>query len=143
MPWASDGFGPLDFTLLDHHHGRIEDWRALITELHRRGMYVLLDNTMATMGNLLAFVGYENATTPFTYNEYQTIYKSDRVYHDFQPGQVKNNTCVYPRMYGEDGYPLHKNITDQQIGCMESEYDQVSLFFTCPFFAYLTLSGVG
>ena len=41
MPWSSDGFGALDFTLLDHHHGRIEDWRALVNEMHRRGMYVI------------------------------------------------------------------------------------------------------
>lgn len=48
MPWSGDGYGPLDFTLLDRHHGMIEDWRALVTEIHRRGMYVVLDNTMAT-----------------------------------------------------------------------------------------------
>lgn len=49
MPWGGDGFGPLDFTLLDRHHGAIEDWRALTTEIHRRDMYVILDNTMATL----------------------------------------------------------------------------------------------
>lgn len=48
MPWAGDGYGPLDFTLLDKHHGTIADWRALITEIHNRDMYVILDNTMAT-----------------------------------------------------------------------------------------------
>jgi alpha-1,3-glucan synthase len=48
MPWAGDGYGPLDFTLLDHHHGDIEDWRMLITKIHKKGMYVILDNTMAT-----------------------------------------------------------------------------------------------
>jgi alpha-1,3-glucan synthase len=49
MPWSGDGYGPLDFTLLDPHHGDIEDWRALVTEIHRRDMYVILDNTMATL----------------------------------------------------------------------------------------------
>ena len=49
MPWSGDGFGPLDFTLLDKHHGAIEDWRALITEIHRRDMYVIFENTMATL----------------------------------------------------------------------------------------------
>ena len=126
MPWASDGFGPLDLTLLDHHHGVIEDWRALVTEIHRRGMYVLLDNTMATLGDLLAFVGYENETTPFTFDEYDVTYKSDRVYHDFQPGTVVNESCVYPRIWGEDGFPLTHTITDMMHGCKESEFDQVS-----------------
>ena len=48
VPWASDGYSPLDLTLLDHHFGNIEDWRAAITEVHKRGMYVILDNTMST-----------------------------------------------------------------------------------------------
>ena len=54
MPWSGDGYGPLDFTLLDRHHGAIEEWRALITEIHTRGMYVVLDNTMATYVNWLS-----------------------------------------------------------------------------------------
>jgi len=49
QPWSADGYGPLDFTLLDAHHGVIDDWRALVTEIHSRGMYVILDNTMATL----------------------------------------------------------------------------------------------
>lgn len=52
MPWSGDGYGPLDFTLLDRHHGAIQDWRELITEIHRRDMYVILDNTMATFVQL-------------------------------------------------------------------------------------------
>ena len=50
MPWAGDGYGPLDFTLLDKHNGAIEDWRSLTNEIHRRGMYVVLDNTVSTYG---------------------------------------------------------------------------------------------
>ncbi|KAG9701989.1 alpha-1,3-glucan synthase, partial [Aureobasidium melanogenum] len=61
-PWASDGFGPLDFTLLDAHHGTITEWRELIEELHRRGMYAIMENTIGTMGDLLAFAGWENET---------------------------------------------------------------------------------
>ena len=125
QPWASDGFGPLDFTLLDHHHGQIADWRALIEEIHRRNMYVILDNTMATMGNLLAFVGYENATTPFTFDEYDVIYKTDRVYHDFQFGSAVNESCEYPRIWGEDGFPLSHAITEEMNGCKISEFDKV------------------
>ena len=39
---------PVDFSLLDPHFGTIEDWRTVIDEIHRRGMYIVLDNTMAT-----------------------------------------------------------------------------------------------
>lgn len=48
VPWGADGYSPLDFTLLDHHLGTIDEWQAAITEIHRRGMYVMLDNTMST-----------------------------------------------------------------------------------------------
>jgi alpha-1,3-glucan synthase len=48
MPWGADAYSPLDLTLLDHHFGTIEDWRAAVIEVHRRGMYIVLDNTFAT-----------------------------------------------------------------------------------------------
>lgn len=48
QPWQSDGYSPLDLTVLDHHHGEIEDWRRLITAIHDRGMYCVLENTMST-----------------------------------------------------------------------------------------------
>lgn len=37
MPWAPDGYSPLDFTLLDTHYGNIETYRKMITEAHNRG----------------------------------------------------------------------------------------------------------
>lgn len=39
---------PLDLTLLDKHFGNVSMWQAAVDEIHSRGMYVLLDNTMAT-----------------------------------------------------------------------------------------------
>ena len=48
QPWGADSYSPLDLTVLDQHFGTIDRWRAAITEIHKRGMYVLLDNTMAT-----------------------------------------------------------------------------------------------
>lgn len=48
QPWMGDGYSPLDFTVLDHHHGVIDDWRSLIDAIHERDMYVVLDNTMTT-----------------------------------------------------------------------------------------------
>jgi alpha-1,3-glucan synthase len=128
MPWSSDGFGALDFTLLDHHHGHIEDWRALITEMHRRGMYVILDNTLGTMGDLLQWVGNENLTAPFKWDEYDVRYKSTRHYHDFSIGDSLNATCTYPRMWGADGYPLSNQSILEKLGrpCRDSEFDQVN-----------------
>ncbi|KAL8938873.1 MAG: hypothetical protein Q9211_003009 [Gyalolechia sp. 1 TL-2023] len=124
MPWSGDGFGPLDFTLLDRHHGNIEDWRAMITEIHRREMYVILDNTMATMGNLLSFEGYVNASASFSWHEHNFIWKGERRYHDFSPGNDRNASCEYPRFWGQDGYPVGPEITSQMKGCKSSEYDQ-------------------
>ena len=48
VPWASDGYSPLDLSLLDHHFGNITEWQTTMDEIHRRGMYVVMDNTMAT-----------------------------------------------------------------------------------------------
>ncbi|KAF2759017.1 alpha-1,3-glucan synthase Ags2 [Pseudovirgaria hyperparasitica] len=126
MPWASDGFGPLDFTLLDHHHGTIQDWRNLITEIHRRNMYIVLDNTIATMGDLFSFKGYENVSTPFSFNEYDVVYKSDRQYLDFSYKNEWNASCQYPRLWQADGYPMaNASVLDGiSHGCMDSEFDQ-------------------
>lgn len=35
-------------TLLDFHAGKITTWQNAIDEIHNRGMWVILDNTMAT-----------------------------------------------------------------------------------------------
>jgi alpha-1,3-glucan synthase len=48
QPWGSDGYSALDTTLLDQHFGNIQTWRDAISEIHRRGMYVVFDNTIAT-----------------------------------------------------------------------------------------------
>jgi alpha-1,3-glucan synthase len=48
QPWRSDSYSPLDLSLLDRHFGTIAQWRAAIDEMHKRGLYVILDNTMAT-----------------------------------------------------------------------------------------------
>jgi len=48
QPWGADSYSPLDLTLLDMHFGNITTWQNVITEIHARGMYVMMDNTMAT-----------------------------------------------------------------------------------------------
>ena len=53
QPWESDGYSPLDFSLLDPHFGAVQDWRDLVTEVHRRGMYVIVDFTVTTMSDMV------------------------------------------------------------------------------------------
>ncbi|KAI5242087.1 alpha-1,3-glucan synthase [Aureobasidium subglaciale] len=139
QPWASDGFGPLDFTLLDAHHGTIIEWRELIEELHSRGMYAvrkpevqmqcaslrIMENTIGTMGDLLSFEGFENQTTPFNAHEYDTLWKSSRRYHDFEVDNDILEDCQYPVFYNDDGYPVNSSIMatfDNK--CRKSDFDQ-------------------
>ena len=70
--------------------------------------------------------GYVNASVPFSWQEHNYLWKSDRRYHDFHPGNEHNASCEYPRMWGQDGYPIGEDITSQMKGCKSSEYDQVS-----------------
>lgn len=77
------------------------------------------------MGDLIAFGGYVNQTTPFNWDEYDPVWKSDRRYHDFQPGSERNLSCQYPRMWGQDGLPLTQDVLSQMHGCRESEFDLV------------------
>lgn len=73
------------------------------------------------MGDLIGFVGHENSSAPFQWQEYDYFWKSDRRYHDFVPGDVVNTTCQYPRFWNKDGYPL-SNITAVETECRESEF---------------------
>lgn len=123
QPWASDGYSPLDLTLLDRHFGDIDAWREAIAEIHRRGMYVILDNTFATMGDLLGFEGYLNTSTPFTPREHDALWKTDRRYHDFSQSNSKLESCDYPRFWGDDGRPV-TNLTGYFTGCRDSDFDQ-------------------
>ena len=36
MPWQYDQYSALDFSILEPHFGTIDDWRNLVTELHKR-----------------------------------------------------------------------------------------------------------
>lgn len=129
MPWGGDGYGALDFTLLDAHHGQIQDWRDLVDTIHSRGMYIILDNTMATLGDLLSFEGYVNASAPFSWNEYDVLWKSDRRYHDFDFDNNLNKSCVYPSMWEESGLPINQSLLNlQQGGCKASDFDAVCIF---------------
>ncbi|KAL4939530.1 hypothetical protein BDV06DRAFT_224955 [Aspergillus oleicola] len=124
QPWGSDGYSILDTTLLDQHFGNIQTWRNAISEIHRRGMYVLFDNTIATMGDLIGFQGYLNKTTPFSVKEHKVLWKSERRYVDFDFGNTYNETCKYPRFWDETGYPVSQDVRDKLQGCYDSDFDQ-------------------
>ncbi|KLJ13241.1 alpha-1,3-glucan synthase [Blastomyces silverae] len=123
-PSGADGYSVLDTTLLDQHYGNIQAFRDAITEIHKRGMYVLMDNTLATMGDLVGFEGYLNETTPFDVGEHEALWKTNRRYVDFDIGNDYNETCDYPRFYWENGYPVGTDVTDQLKGCYDSDFNQ-------------------
>ena len=99
-PWGGDAFSPLDMTLLDHHLGTIKQWQDLVADIHARGMYIILENLMATMGDLIGFEGYLNESTPLSYTEHNAIWKESRRYHDFDIGNTQRSYCEYPRFWG-------------------------------------------
>ncbi|KAL8851904.1 MAG: hypothetical protein Q9221_003228 [Calogaya cf. arnoldii] len=123
-PWGGDGFSPLDMTLLDPHLGTIKQWQDLVADLHARGMYIIVDNTMATMGDLIGFEGYLNESTPLSYTEHNALWKESRRYHDFSFGNTEKSECQYPRFWGADGEPVVDNGTQNFRGCRDSEFDQ-------------------
>ncbi|KAJ9317012.1 CAZyme family GH13 [Paecilomyces variotii] len=124
QPWGSDGYSALDTTLIDQHYGDIQTWRNAITEIHNRGMYVIFDNTIATLGDLVGFEGYLNTTTPFSVKEHKVQWKSDRHYVDFHFGNSYNETCDYPRFWYENGYQVDPSVYQELKGCYDSEFDQ-------------------
>lgn len=121
QPWGADSYSPLDLTLLDRHFGTIKKWQEAIDAIHDRGMWVIMDNTMATMGDLIGFEGYLNESTPFLEKEHKVMWKSDRRYLDFDIGNEYNETCDYPEFWYEDGKRIKP---DTLKGCYDSDFDQ-------------------
>ncbi|KAF4765071.1 hypothetical protein N7455_003955 [Penicillium solitum] len=124
LPWAYDGYSPADTTLLDMHHGKLEDWRRTITEIHKRDMYVLVDNTLSTLSNLIGFEGHLNDSADFNAGEYNTEWITERRYADFQFGNDWNETCDYPKFWNETGYPLTTGGVEDLRGCHNSDFNQ-------------------
>ena len=87
-------------------------------------MYVVMDNTMATMGDLIGFNGYLNTTTPFSVKEHQVQWKTDRRYMDFNFGNAYNETCAFPRFWNETGFPIDDIVNTELQGCYDSDFDQ-------------------
>ena len=128
-PWGADQYSPLDLTILDAHMGDMAMWRTAVQAIHDHGMYVILDNTVATMGDLIAFDGYLNSSTPFNTKEYTVGWRNPvKQYHDFHFGNKYNETCHYPRFWLETGFAVKNDVTDQFKGCYDSDFDQVCSF---------------
>ncbi|KAK3693388.1 alpha amylase [Podospora appendiculata] len=124
QPWGSDSYSPLDMTLLDFHFGSVKQWQAAIDEIHKRGMYIIMEHTMATMGDLVGFEDYLNSSTPFVTEEFKAVWKSSRRYADFSFGNEYNKTCDYPEFWLETGFPVGEDVTSQLKGCYDSDFDQ-------------------
>ncbi|KAH6637311.1 glycosyltransferase family 5 protein [Chaetomium tenue] len=121
LPWGADSYSPVDLTLLDKHFGTIKVWQEVIDEIHARGMAVVLDNTMATMSDLIGFEGFLNESTPFRVEEHKVMWKTSRRYLDFDISNEYNSSCNYPQFWYEDGTRI--NPPGLQ-GCYDSDFDQ-------------------
>ncbi|CAN8104906.1 unnamed protein product [Discula destructiva] len=126
QPYAADSYSPLDHTLLDLHFGNITVWQNAIEEIHSRGMYIMLDNTLATMGDLIGFDGYLNKSTPFVPDgEHEALWKTSRRYHDFDFGTVFNASCLnFPRLFWDNGSEVEQSVYDTFGGCYNGDFDQ-------------------
>ncbi|BEJ00050.1 hypothetical protein CcaverHIS631_0410920 [Cutaneotrichosporon cavernicola] len=138
MPWQADGYSAIDFTLLDPHFGNLTDWKLFVDRLHARGMYIIFDLTVGTMGDLLGFEGHLNSSTPFSEDEYHAVWKRPNYapwgldyYPDFNYTNEYNKSCVYPTFFDSAGNIIDPGLT----GCMNSAFDQygdVEAFGTHP-----------
>ncbi|KAJ3045031.1 Cell wall alpha-1,3-glucan synthase ags1 [Rhizophlyctis rosea] len=121
MPWDYHGYNPIDLTLLDTHFGTLDEWRELMQEGHRRGLYFTADLTVSTLADWVGYEGYVNVSTPFTMDPYRAIYKTPYSYADFNISGEWDYNCQIPRFWGLDGFP---QIVPPQIrpGCFNNDF---------------------
>ncbi|KAG8940827.1 Cell wall alpha-1,3-glucan synthase ags1 [Tulasnella sp. 424] len=127
MPWQADSYSAIDFSLLDPHWGTIDDWRNFIDAVHAKGLYLIVDFTVGTMGDFIAWKGYENSSAPFSLSEYDAVWKHPKYapwgideYQDFKIANTYNSSCTLPTMWLENGTLYDIGVT----GCYASEFDQ-------------------
>ncbi|KAI8457791.1 hypothetical protein BY996DRAFT_4577963 [Phakopsora pachyrhizi] len=130
MPWQPDGYSALDFTLLDPHYGTLAEWRAAIDKIHARGMYVMLDLTTTTMGDLIGVKSFMNASAPFNIQGYEVQWKHPPrapwgidEYADFNFTNQRSTSCSMPNFYNNDG-SLIKSLGSSITGCYSADFDQ-------------------
>jgi len=90
------------------------------------------------MGDLIGFQGFLNKSAPINPDEYDYVWKYDRQYWDFQPGNEIESECLweYPRFWDDDGTGLIT--TTLGPSCRNSEFDQVT--FIKFFFSKLNIT---
>lgn len=127
MIWQADSYSALDFSVLDPHWGTIDDWRDVIDAIHAHNMYIMMDFTVGTMGDLIGFKGFLNTSTPFSLNEYDAVWKDPKYapwnfsrYRDFNVDNDHDPDCKMPKFWHDDG-----TVIDVQTdGCKKSDFDQ-------------------
>lgn len=124
--WGTDGFSPYDLTILDHHHGTLSEIRDAIQKIHDKGIWVVIENTFATMADVYAFDGYENTTAPFSFKEHKLSHKSVGTYRDFEQSNDFHKECPweFPRYWDQGGHRYTGENITSMVGCMDSEFDQ-------------------
>ncbi len=105
------GYGQIDFTLLDDRFGTLKDFRHLVTEAHKRQMYVIVDIVVNHMGDLLYAKDSKESFTPFRFHtgEYDLYYREPALtYSDFHIENYFDPEGQYPAVYNQKG----KLVTD-------------------------------
>lgn len=100
------------------------DWYETASSSLRECILVGLVQEQRANSTLIGFEGYLNTTTPFSFEEHNGIWKSSRRYHDFDMSDEYLTKCEYPRFWTEFGEMVGRNVTDQLIGCRNSDFDQ-------------------
>jgi alpha-1,3-glucan synthase len=67
------GYSPLDFSVVDPHWGTLDDWRNTIDKIHAHNMYIMVDFTVGTMGDLVGFDAY--VLTNFTLRHFVYLFQ--------------------------------------------------------------------
>eukprot|EP01137_Pigoraptor_chileana_P023315 Opistho-2@89393 len=102
------GYAQIDFTVLDDRFGTLDDFREMVDEAHKRGIYVIVDIVVNHMDNLLSFEGHADSSAPFRMHagEYRQSYRNaSETYRDFTVDNTFYANGGYGTVYGYDGYP--------------------------------------
>lgn len=108
------GYGQIDFTLLDDRFGTLEDLRYLVTEAHKRRMYIFVDIVVNHMSDLLHSEGYRDSQPPFAFHEgeYKLHYRNDnQTYADFKVDNTFHSDGSYCDVYNREGYKVEDSGT--------------------------------
>jgi alpha-1,3-glucan synthase len=120
QPWDYHQYNPIDLTIVDAHRGTVEEWRRFTSEAHRRGMVIMIDLTVETLGDLTYFDGFLNQTAPLSLRGYDMIYRSNKTYQDFELTNDRIENCEWPKFYDSiTGLPV---LVDVPNGCYADHF---------------------